>query len=194
MTRTITISRTYGSGGREVGLKLAGRLNLPFYDKELITLTAREGNIDRALLEDHDEESPGFNSYSFRSTPPFYQIALTEKIYKAQAAVIKDLADRGPCVIVGRCANYILKDSIDIFIFAGMEDRVRRIVEKGVNITEDSIREQIINIDKKRSEYHRYYSREAWGAMEDYDICLNTGLAGVDGSVEAALAYIAAVQ
>lgn len=194
MTRAITISRTYGSGGREVGLKLAGRLGIPFYDKELIALTAKEGNIERSILENHDEEAPGFNSYSFRSTPPYYQVAMTEKIYKAQAAVIRELARKGPCVIVGRCANYILDNSIDLFIFANMEERIRRILQKGTAFPEDGIREQINNIDKKRSEYHRYYSREKWGIMEDYDMCLNTGLTGTEGCVEAALTYISHIQ
>lgn len=194
MTRAITISRTYGSGGREVGLKLAGRLGIPFYDKELIALTAKEGNIERSILENHDEESPGFCSYSFRSTPPYYQMAMTEKIYKAQAAVIHELAKKGPCVIVGRCANYILDNSIDLFIFAKMEERVRRILQSGRTFPEDRIREQINNIDKKRAEYHQYYSKEKWGAMEDYDICLNTGLTGTEGCVEAALTYISHIH
>ena len=101
MNRVITISRQYGSGGRELGEKLAARLGIPFYDKELVGMIAREGKIETAVLEAYDEVEPDLDNYSLRDVPPDYQIAMTQKLYAAQCRVILDLAAKGPCVIVG---------------------------------------------------------------------------------------------
>ena len=127
MNRVITISRQYGSGGRELGEKLAERLGIPFYDKELVGMIAREGNMETAVLEAYDEVEPDFDNYSLRDVPPDYQIAMTQKLYAAQCRVILDLAAKGPCVMVGRCADAILPDAIRLFVYAGMEQRMERI-------------------------------------------------------------------
>ena len=128
MNRAITISREYGSGGREIGEKLARRLGIPFYDKELIAMIAKEGNIETSVLEANDEVDPDFDNYSPRQVPPDYQIAMTQRIYAAQATVIRNLNDKGPCVIVGRCADAILPDAVNIFVFSDMENRINRIM------------------------------------------------------------------
>ena len=176
MNRAITISREYGSGGREIGEKLARRLGIPFYDKELIAMIAKEGNIETSVLEANDEVDPDFDNYSPRQVPPDYQIAMTQRIYAAQATVIRNLNDKGPCVIVGRCADAILPDAVNIFVFSDMENRINRIMSLNPGLTRE------------------YYSTTQWGDMDAYDICLNSGLAGVEGCLEAALTYIKYVK
>lgn len=190
MNRVITISRQYGSGGRELGEKLAQKLGIPFYDKELIKMIAKEGNIEASILEAYDEVEPDFDNYSVRDIPPDYQIAMSQKIYTAQCKVINDLAAKGPCVIVGRCADAILPDAVRIFVFAKMECRVRRIAALMPDFPADKLEKRIISVDRRRKAYHEYYSTENWGEMSGYDLCLNTGKTGVDGCLEAAVAYI----
>lgn len=190
MNKVITISREYGSGGRELGMKLADKLGIPFYDKELIGMIAKEGNIEESVLKANDEVVPDLDNYSAREIPPYYQIAMSERIYKVQSKVIQDLADKGPCVIVGRCADAILKDSVDIFVYADLDSRVRRIRSLEPNLSEESARLEIRSIDKKRKAYHQYYSGKEWGIMKDYHLCLNSSLAGVEGCLEAVFAYL----
>ncbi|MDO5416180.1 MAG: cytidylate kinase-like family protein [Lachnospiraceae bacterium] len=189
MKKVITISRTYGSGGREIGIRLAARLNVPFYDKELISMIAKEGNFETAMLEENDEVAPVFENYTSYVVPPYYQIAMTEKIYKAQCKVIQDLAAKGPCVIVGRCANAILDDSIDIFIYADTQARLRRLARLNPDLSEQEILGQMKAVDKKRAEYHTYYSGREWGNLTDYDLCINSGLSGIDGALRTVLTY-----
>lgn len=190
MNKVITISREYGSGGRELGMKLADKLGIPFYDKELIGMIAKEGNIEESVLKANDEVVPDLDNYSAREIPPYYQIAMSERIYKVQSKVIQDLADKGPCVIVGRCADAILKDSVDIFVYADLDSRVRRIRSLEPSLSEESARLEIRSIDKKRKAYHQYYSGKEWGIMKDYHLCLNSSLAGVEGCLEAVFAYL----
>lgn len=194
MSRVITISRQYGSGGRELGEKLAARLGIPFYDKELVGMIAREGNIETALLEAYDEVEPDFDNYSLRDVPPDYQIAMTQKLYAVQCRVILDLAAKGPCVMVGRCADAILPEAVRLFVFADMDQRVKRISRLHPELPGDQVEKRIISVDRKRKAYHEYYSTKDWGEMEGYDLCLNTGKTGVDGCLEAALAYIGHVK
>lgn len=194
MNRVITISRQYGSGGRELGEKLAARLGIPFYDKELVGMIAREGNMETAVLEAYDEVEPDFDNYSLRDVPPDYQIAMTQKLYAAQCRVILDLAAKGPCVMVGRCADAILPDAIRLFVYAGMEQRRERISKLHPDLPGDQVEKRIISVDRKRKAYHEYYSTKDWGEMEGYDLCLNTGKTGVDGCLETALAYIKHVK
>ncbi len=193
MNKVITISRQYGSGGRELGEKLAQKLGIPFYDKELIKMIAKEGNIEASMVEAYDEVEPDFDNYSVRDIPPDYQIAMTQKIYSAQCKVIGDLAAKGPCVIVGRCADAILQDAVRIFVFAEMESRVRRIADLLPDLPADRLEKRIISVDRRRKAYHEYYSTKNWGEMEGYDLCLNSGKVGVDGCVETAAAYIGRV-
>lgn len=194
MNRVITISRQYGSGGRELGEKLAERLGIPFYDKELINMIAKEGNIETAVLEAYDEVAPDFDNYSLRDVPPDYQIAQTQKLYAAQCRVINDLAAKGPCVMVGRCADAILADAVRIFVYADMERRKDRIAGLFPELTREQVEKRIVSVDKKRKAYHEYYSTKDWGEMGGYDLCLNTGLVGVDGCLEAAITYISFVK
>lgn len=194
MNRAITISRQYGSGGRELGEKLAGKLGIPFYDKELITMIAKEGNIEPSVLEANDEVEPDLDNYSTRLIEPEYQIAMTQRIYTAQASVIKSLAEKGACVIVGRCADAILPDAVNIFVFADMESRIKRIRSLCPQFSRDEAADSINAVDRRRKAYHEYYSPIEWGKMDAYDICLNSGLTGVDGCLDAALTYISHIK
>ena len=190
MNRAITISRQYGSGGRELVEKLAMKLGIPFYDKELIAMIAKEGNIEPSILEANDEVEPDLDNYSTRLIEPEYQIAMTQRIYAVQETVIKSLAEKGSCVIVGRCADAILPHAVNIFVFADMESRIKRIMSLNPELSRDEARGGINIVDRRRKAYHEYYSPIEWGKMEAYDICLNSGLIGVDGCLDAALAYI----
>lgn len=194
MNRAITISRQYGSGGRELGEKLAGKLGIPFYDKELIAMIAKEGNIEPSVLEANDEVEPDLDNYSTRLIEPEYQIAMTQRIYTAQASVIKSLAEKGACVIVGRCADAILPDAVNIFVFADMESRIKRIRSLYPQFSRDEAVDSINVVDRRRKAYHEYYSPIEWGKMDAYDICLNSGLIGVDGCLDTALTYISHIR
>lgn len=190
MNRAITISREYGSGGREIGEKLAVKLGIPFYDKELIAMIAKEGNIETSVLEANDEVDPDLDNYSPRLVSPDYQIAMTQRIYAAQAAVIRKLNEKGPCVIVGRCADAILPDAVNIFVFADMESRIGRIMSLNPGLSRDEAKASIQTIDRRRKAYHEYYATTQWGDMGAYDICLNSGLVGVEGCLASIMAYI----
>lgn len=190
MNRAITISRQYGSGGRELGEKLAKKLGIPFYDKELIAMIAKEGNIEPSILEANDEVEPDLDNYSTRLIEPDYQIAMTQRIYKAQASVIKSLDEKGACVIVGRCADAILPDAVNIFVFADLESRIKRIMSLHPELSRQEAADSISGVDRRRKAYHEYYSPIEWGQMDAYDICVNSGLIGVDGCVDAVLTYI----
>ena len=137
---------------------------------------------------------PDFDNYSPRQVPPDYQIAMTQRIYAAQATVIRNLNDKGPCVIVGRCADAILPDAVNIFVFSDMENRINRIMSLNPGLTREEAKASILAVDKRRKAYHEYYSTTQWGDMDAYDICLNSGLAGVEGCLEAALTYIKYVK
>ena len=119
---------------------------------------------------------------------------MTQRIYAAQATVIRNLNEKGPCVIVGRCADAILPDAINIFVFSDMENRIRRIMSLNPGLSREEAKASILAVDKKRKAYHEYYSTTQWGDMDAYDICLNSGLAGVEGCLEAALTYIKYVR
>ena len=173
VSRIITISRQFGSGGHEIGVKLAKRLGVKFYDKELVDLLAKDGKYDVNFIEAHEEKCsppicpvmPGF------AMPVFYQDLPSDLIYKGQSKLIRTLAERGPCVVVGRCADYILRNM------------------NPINCSKDEIRKRIIDVDKKRAKYHEFYTDRKWGRMEDFDICICTDKCGIDGAVETIIRY-----
>ena len=191
MDKVITISREFGSGGREFGIKLAEALGIPFYDKEIITEAAKNSGLSESFVESIEESVPKIFSATLYS---YYQLPMSDQIFIAQSDVIKQLAKRGPCVIVGRCADAVLSDSINIFVHADMEHRIRRKLELGIGVPEDKMEKHILDMDKKRKKYHSYYSHKNWGEAKDYHLSLDTGLIGIDGCLDAALAYIKHVK
>ena len=195
--RIITISRQFGSGGHEVGMRLAKRLGVKFYDKELVDLLAKDGKYDVDFIEANEEKCsppmcpimPGF------AMPVFYQDLPSDLIYKGQSKLIRSLAERGPCVVVGRCADYILRNMnpVDCFIYGSLDERINRkmsMIPEGLDFTREEIKKRIIDVDKKRAKYYEAYADRRWGKMEDYDLCISTDNIGVDGAVETIMAYL----
>ena len=187
MQRVITISREFGSGGREFGIKLAQRLGIPCYDKEIITEAAKNSGLAESFVASIEESVPKLFSATLYS---YYQLPMSDQIFIAQSDVIKELAKRGPCVIVGRCADAVLDDSVNIFVHADLPHRIRRKLELGIGVPEEKTEKHILNIDRQRKKYHSYYSHRDWGVAKDYHLCLDTGLVSIDGCLEAALAYL----
>lgn len=189
--RIVTISRQFGSGGREVGKKLADHLHIPFYDKELIELAAKESGIDPELFEeDQGKIGKGFqllNTIGFSLGSPITgisEMSLSDRMFLIQTEIIEQLAEKESCVLVGRCADYILADRddvINIFIHADMTDRIQR-AETDYAIKERNMEVYVNKIDKRRANYYNYYTDRRWGAANNYDACLNTSTFGIDGT------------
>ena len=190
----ITIARQFGSGGREIGEKLSGRLGIPFYDKSLIHLAAKESGIDEDLFEFADEKafhnfwtaSAGNAGFFGNRISLFNDMPMNDKLFLIQSNIIRQLADNGSCVIVGRCADYILRNdehTIPVFIHSGEQDRLNRVINT-YGIDEKDAKDVMIKTDKKRAAYYNYYSGGKWGRADNYDLSVNSGAAGIDGSVD----------
>ena len=185
----ITISRQFGSGGRTVGRMLAERLGVPFYDKELVKQVADETGLDSAFIEENGEFSPSKSIFSFAMSQgiPCMQngLSMSDFIFCIQRQVILKLAEQ-PCVIVGRGADYILKDREDcfnVFIHADMKSRAERIVRL-YGESEKKPEQRLADKDKKRKIYYKHYTDREWGDAKNYDMCLNSGKIGIDKCVE----------
>ena len=189
----ITISRQFGSGGREIGKKLAEQLGIPFYDKELIEIAAKESGMDKELfVEDDSRTSRGFHllgaiGYSLGGPlSTITELSLNDRLFIIQEEVIKTVANKGPCVIVGRCADYVLRDRDDVlnvFVHAEMQDRLHRAIHS-YEVDERDIEASVRKIDKRRANYYEYYTDRKWGRAENYDISINSSTFGIDGTVE----------
>ena len=190
----ITIGRQLGSGGREIGKKLSEKLGIPFYDKELLEMASKESGICQEVMETYDEKQGKrsffsmMGSFQGRIDPGnmYLEMPLNHRIFLAQFDAIRKVADQGPCVIVGRCADYVLRDHenvLNIFIKASMEERVKRI-EKLYGLDPMKAEESIRKADKQRATYYNYYATGTWGDVANYHLCLDTGVLGVDGAVE----------
>lgn len=200
MGNIITISRQYGSGGREIGEKLAKRLGIPFYDRELITRAAKESGFSEAAFENVEKKatnsllysiSMGINAYGNHDIG-FTHLSLDDQVYLAQSNVIRKIATEGASVIVGRCADYILRDNIDaihVFIWADLIFRKERAL-KLYNMQEDKAEENILKIDKRRANYYNYHASEKWGRAENYHLSIRSDYVGIDNSVELLADYI----
>ena len=188
----ITIGRQLGSGGKEIGTRLAETLGIAFYDKELIQIASKESGLGKEYFERADEKKrfPVFGSlFGLRSTmadDTFAHYYLSnEALYKIQSDVIRNLADSGSCVFVGRCADYILKDHprcLNLFITANKKERISRITacEK---ISEEKAAEIIEKSDRQRAGYYNYFSNKEWGVADTYHLCINSSMLGIDGTV-----------
>ncbi len=183
--RVITISREFGSGGRTIGKKVAQALGIPCYDSELLQKIAVESGFNENYIKDAGEYAPsGFLSaaFSHRGFGPTNADYLWEIQYK----IITELAEQGPCVIVGRCADYVLRDKADclkVFIHADMKFRAERIV-KEYGERAESPEQRLKDKDKRRAAYHRFYTDMKWGHAQNYDVTLNSGTLGIDKCVE----------
>ena len=188
----ITISREYGSGGRQVGELLAKELDIPFYDREIIQMAAEKSGMSAGFIEKSDESIPNtflhnlkYSAYSSYDSISYYDTPVTDKVFLAQSSVIKELAAQGSCVIVGRCASYILRNEshlVRVFVRGKLEDRIRRAVEQ-YDLPQQNATDRIRRIDKSRINYYKYYTSRQWGNIENYDMIVNTSFTGVDGAV-----------
>ena len=177
--RIITISREFGSGGRTIGKKLAEKLGIPCYDNELIQKIAEESGFNPEYIKTAGEDAPGgFLTSAFARKADY--------LWEIQFKIITDLAEKGPCVIVGRCANYILRDKADclrVFIHADLPFRAKRIVQEYGERAE-SPEQRLKDKDKRRAAYYRFYTDMKWGHAQNCDITLNSGSLGIDRCVE----------
>lgn len=191
--KIITIGRQSGSGGRVIGKTLSEKLNIPYYDKELLKIAAKESGICEEIFDSFDERPTNSFLYSLVMDPYSMGFGMTgdlplnHKVFLAAFDTIKSLAERhGSCIFVGRCADYALKDLpnvINVFIYAEMEDRIKRIMEE-FDVSESKAKDMIKKGDKSRASYYNYYTSKRWGEMKGYDICINTSLYGVEKSAD----------
>lgn len=190
----ITISRQFGSGGKEIGMKIAEKLGIKCYDRELLELAAKNSGLCQELFENHDEKPTNSFLYSLvmdtyslgYSTSSYMDMPINHKVFLAQFDTIKKVAEEGPCVIVGRCADYALeefKNCCNVFIIADIEVRSKRIA-KLHNLTIEKATEMILKTDKRRASYYNYYSNKKWGDARSYHLCLDSSQIGIDGSVD----------
>lgn len=191
----ITIGRTFGSGGREIGHAVADNLGIPFYDKELLAESAREGGVAAEQLSRFDEARPDGLIYSM-ALNPYYRTDAQESLdmiaQRIQINAIRNVAGRGSCVIVGRRADQILRDEyniLSVFISAPMEKRIAR-VSKRDGLTEKESKKKINKADKSRRSYYDFYGEGDWGNAANYHLCLNSDELGIDGAVDMILYYL----
>lgn len=182
----ICIGRQYGSGGRFIGKLLADRLNIPCYDKELIAESSSKSGMNQEVVESNDEVPNNLMYSVFQNGNP-----INQQVFLAQFEAIRSLADKGSCVIVGRCADYILEDRdnvVSIFITAPVEERIKR-ATKFYNLDENKALKAIKKVDKKRKEYYNFYTNRKWGEASNYDLTLNSKI-GVERCVEVIVKYV----
>ena len=183
--RVITISREFGSGGRTIGKAVAAQLNIPCYDSELLQQIAEKSGFNQQYIQEAGEYAPGgflASAFSHQTSGPNN----ADYLWKIQYQLITELAEKGPCVIVGRCADYILRDKADClreFIHADMDFRTQRIVNV-YGQREQSPEQRLREKDKRRAAYHRFYTDMKWGHAQNYDLTLNSGTLGIDRCVE----------
>jgi cytidylate kinase len=187
MNRIITISRQFGSGGRSIGRQTALRLNIPCYDAELIEKIAQESGFSKEYIQEQGEYAVSgnwlANAFSGRDRNGH---SFQDDLWAIQQKVILELAAKGSCVIVGRCADYILRDRADclrVFVHADLAARAKRIVEQYGERT-DSPEQRLRDKDKRRAAYYQIYTDTKWGDVRNYDIALNSGVLGIEKCVE----------
>lgn len=190
----ITIGRQYGSGGREIGQKVAQKLGVKCYDKELISIAAQKSGMCKEVMEIYDEKATSSFLYSLvmdsyagmYNTPGIIDVPINQKVFLAQFDTIKNIAAKESCVFVGRCADYALddmKDVINVFVTSDLDDRIKRISER-LMISESKAKDKVIKTDKKRAGYYNYYTNKIWGEASTYDLCVNTSKIDIDKAVD----------
>ncbi len=200
MNTVITIGRQFGSGGRVIGEKLAESYGIKYYDRELLARAAKESGFCEEILMNHDERPTNsflynlvIDTYSFGyNSSSFVDMPISQKVFLAQFDTIKKVAEEGPCVIVGRCADYALENCtnvINLFIYADHDYKVKRIMEQ-YHLDESKAVDMITKKDKQRQSYYNYYTNKKWGKAESYDLCINSAILGVEGSVKLIKQYI----
>ena len=190
----ITISREYGSGGRLIAKQLSEELGITFYDKQLIAEVAKKTGFSENFIRDTEHQRPTnsflFDLYTSVATP-----SVPDQVFIAQAKVIKEAAAKESCVIVGRCADYILRDQpnvLRVFVHAPLDQRIRRAREE-YGAAEDNLESYVIRQDKARASYHNYFAAGRWGQSREYDLCVNSRM-GIGASVQVIKAAAKAIM
>lgn len=190
--KVITISRQYGSGGREVGQKLADALGIEFFDNKLLEVAAGNSGIHQSHFEENDEKRSNSFLYLLSTTYGQGGVPFDDTLFFAQLEAIQKIASEQSCVIIGRCADYALRDFskvLNIFISAPFEARTKRAVEV-YNIAEKHAADYVKRIDKQRTSYYNYYTDKRWGQPQNYQICLDSSALGIDRTVELLKTYV----
>lgn len=196
----ITITRQYGSGGHDIGAALAKKLEIPFYDKELISMAAKESGVSPEVFENVDEKATNSLLYSLSMGLYSYgngfssigDLPVNDRLYILQHKIIKQLAEEGNFVIVGRCADYVLKDKdnlIRIYIYADIESRVKRAIERR-GVDPARAKQAVLKADKNRANYYSFYSGKKWGLADNYDLCINSTNLTIEQAVDIIVEYI----
>lgn len=203
MSRIICISRQYATGGLEIGQKVAEALRIPCYDRELITKTAEEHQLNKNVVEEHDERAKRLLSFtgqgSLAAFSPYAgapSAPLNDQVFYAQSDTIRRLADQGPCVFIGRCAGEVLqgqKKVSRIFIFADKAYRRQRAVSQ-YGCPPEKAEDILRRMDKQRAFYYNFYTSTEWGQIDSFDLAINSAASGIDGAVQTILAYINALD
>lgn len=191
--RIVTISRQNGSGGRYIGEQLGKALNIPCYDEKLMDMVAKESGFALDFVEEKGERITGSLLFNIASSLTYANnvftgngMSLQDEVYFIQSRIIKDLAEKEPCVIVGRCADYVLRDRDDclnVFIVADEKSKLERVV-KYYGVSEKDAPSVLKKKDKARYNHYKYYTDKDWGMASNYDLCLNSGLLGIEGCVK----------
>ena len=191
----ITISRQYGSGGREIARKLSEVLNIPFYDNEIIQKAAKKSGYSQEMFEQADLKPTGsllFTMSMFSSNAVGFELPLSDKIFLVQSEIIKEVANQGSCVIVGRCADYVLRDYpnvINIYIHSPLEKRIDRATTL-YNLPKEKAKDMIVKSDKRRATYYNYYTALKWGNAGNYNLCINSGCLDIEKTVLAIKSFV----
>lgn len=188
----LTIGRQFGSGGHEIGRRVAARLNIPCYDREMLQLAAEKSGLSEKLLGNFDERprsllySVAMNSYMPALPGAGAKDSLEQQVYVAIYDAIRQLAEEGPCVLIGRCADHALEGNpnlLRLFIGAPLERRIEKVMDRE-KLDLERAKSLIARADKRRSAYYEYYSMRKWGSVENYDFCIDSSVFGYDGTVE----------
>ena len=194
----ITIGRQFGSGGRHIGELVAKELGIPFYDEELITLAADKSNLCHEAAAEADERNANSLLYTLAMGSSamlhssHYNMPINDKLFLAQSEVIRDIAGKGGAVIVGRCADYVLRDhprAFSVFIFADNEVRVNNVLSKDDKITKNEAASLISKTDRRRANYYNFYTGNRWGEMENYNLAIDAGKLGAEGTAKVIAKY-----
>ncbi|MBO5207435.1 MAG: cytidylate kinase-like family protein [Clostridia bacterium] len=197
----ITIARQFGSGGREIGERVAAALDIPIVDKELIKDAAERGNLHEDVIKKADESAANSLLYTLAmgsnilgTTMHFgYKMPLNDKLFILQSEAIKEYASKGSCVIIGRCADYVLRDEENIlrlFIYGDLDHRQARVAERHPELKSNQIIDVINKTDKRRSSYYNFYTGNKWGKYDNYDMAINSSTLGIDGTANLIVAMV----
>lgn len=189
MNKVITIGREFGSGGRTIAKMTGEVLGIPVYDNELLTRMAKESGLARSYIERKADGTTLSNliARSLSGLGGYAQMTSEDYLWQIQRKVILELASRGPCIIVGRCADFILKDQVDclrVFIYADKEKRAKRILHEYKEESDIPVEQRIEEKDKRRSAFYRYHTDTKWGRVHNYHICLDSGMLGFEACVK----------